>query len=764
MTAGRSPQKAGPSTGKGNFSFMPRAFRDHGWMIAALIAAVLARVAGWLLLRGSFFTALPGFEDEVHAARIMGLLSGGFPEAALPAGSPIYPYVGALLGLLTRGSIPGILLLQALAGIGVVVLVAWSCAPLLPARLRWIAALLYAIHPVAVFLELRLQPVVFAFLLMLPALRLLFFTRNGALSRYAFGSLLLGAGFLLRPLIFAVLFAAAVIDTLRRLRLRPADPARTAAVLRVLPLMFAGFLLLPVLLSAYHATLPGGGPSWNWTDAYCFHRSLQPDTWSTARSSEIPVWEGYASARSQANEALGRETAEWEALTFYRGRGLQVLIERPIRWVGLVLLRGLLLLSRPELPDPVSARFVMQQSAGVLAWGLYLFPLYLGLAAVALFRSWRTTAIQRLAPALIALAAANVLGTYSLSSRFFFLVGLLPAAALTIGSLAEIARELGRRGPTRIAVAAAGVLLVFSALDPSGAQRRFEQPAEDLREAARLLRQNRDPRGATSLLRQALQVDPSNPAVHADLGELRAAEALLDAAREEFRAALDIHPDHVKALYGLAEIERSEGNYAEAESLMTRLVAGHPRHPLYLNQLASVQLLRGNLASAHDLLTRALTIAPNYQVAQANLRTVEEAQRRTSGMVLPEELSSKTDPLLIQLGVQAAQAMASGQLAAADTLTAAVMSKFPEDPMAWYMRGAFLLRAGRPAEALGPLQRLNLAAPGRAVTITMAAEALIALGRRGEAIALVRENIAHAPDVTNQGRLERLLAELQARP
>jgi len=730
------------------------------WMIAAIAAGVILRATAWIMLRGALFTGVPGFEDEVHLGRIIRLMHDGFPESVLPAGSPFYPYLAALLGSVSGGGAAGILFLQSLAGLGVVLLIAWACAPLLSPRARWIAALLYAAHPLAVFLELRLQPTVFALLLMLPALRLLFFDARPSLRRFAAGALVLGVGFLFRPLLFFALFAAALVIAIRRFT----GPSAAVALprTRLAPVMLAAFLLLPVLFSAYHATLPGGAAAWNWTDAYLLHRDLRPDTWGTARAVRAPVWEGYSTARMQANETLGRELDEGDALAFYRGRGLQQLVERPLQWLGLVLVRGALLVSRPEVPDPTSAAFVLGRSARALVWGLHLFPLLLALGALG-FWSWRGRREAGLvAPVLIAVAAVNLVGTYSLSSRIFLVVALLPLAAEALTRLSHLVSEARSSGAVRLAGAGAGALLVLSALDLPRAA-RFENPSEDLREASRILRQASDPRAATTLLQQAKHLDPGNAAVRAALGEMLVSENLPAAAREEFRAALASDPDYVNALFGWAEIERGTGSYERADSLMSHLLELHPRNPLYLNQLGTIKLMRGDFAASRRLLAEALRISPGYEVARSNLRAVDDAQKRQSALVLPEEVSQAVDPRLVQLGALAIEAMNTQRMDRADSLTAAGMRDFPDDPLAWYMRGALLLRMGRAAEAVEPLLRLSRAVPGRGMTTTLAAEALLAVGRRQDAIALARENLARAADEINRERIASLLQGLEGR-
>ena len=738
------------------------------WMIVALAAGLLVRVIGWLALRRAFFCGIPGFEDAVHEARAIALLQGRFPESVLPAGSPIYPYFAALIMRLT-GGIQGLLLVQALLGVAVVALIAWAFAPILSPRARWIVALIYALHPVGLALEMRLQPTVFALLLALPALRILFLQPQRNASSAALGGLLLGLGFLLKPWLFFGLAAGAVFTHVR------ARLARTASgKLRYGPLtaLLIAFLLPPILFAAHNATLPGGGFVWNWTDAQSLYRTQVPATWGTPRAQTAPVWTDPAYARTFANEETGRGNTEIRLFGFYAGRAAQLLAENPLRLIGQVLRRVLLLLNGREVPDPVSLRYVLASHAPYLAWGLYLFPLFLAAVAIGLWSlrprpaadpaldARPANGIALLFPALVALVGVNLLGTHSAASRWFLLVAALPLVWTGIERLPRLIALRTQRS-AQLVLGIAGALLVLSALDLPRVGARFENRSEDLRYAAALVA-GEDRNRATALLRRALREDPANPAVHKDLGDALLQEDLADAARAEYTAALAIDPAYDPALLGLGEIFRVQADYAQADSIMTRLIARHPQHPLYLNQLAAVKMLRGQYPEAEVLLNRALEIEPTYETALVNLRALDEAKRRSNALAFPEAVTREPSPELVNLGAQAIQALQQQNAAAADSLTPLAMQRFPDDPLALFFRGAFFLRTNRIPEAVELLVRVVKAAPGRAMTTAAAAEALVKAGRSREALELARESLAKAPDDANRTRIEQVIAFVQS--
>ena len=740
------------------------------WILCAFVAALATRLYGWFALKGALFAGLPAFEDAVHFSRIR-LLLAQFPETALPAGSPGYPYPAALTVQLGGGTAAGAFAVQALLAVAGVWLVAWSLAPLLAPRARWIAALIYALHPVGLVLGLRFQPMIYALWLLLPAVRLLFLQRELRLGDATLGGLLLGIGFLFEPLLFAALAIAAIWSRFRAPR--TAVPARRPLGAG---LVLIGFLLVPALLAGYHASLPGGAPVWNWSGAHAFHRSLSPDTWGTARALTPPVWESPQEAATFANEQTGRDLTPGELFHFYAARGLQRLVEHPVAFVGQTLRRLALLFSAPEIPDPVSLRHLLRAELPALQWGLYLYPLLLALAMVGLAvwrgdeRAARGTGdpprdgrCARLLAPLIAVVAVNVIGTYSAASRWYLVLLLLaPAAAVLARPRAVIAR-IRQQAPLRRVVLAALALLLLSALDPLRAK-RFENRSEDLRVGAQVvLSATGSHQEATRLVRQAVRADDGNPVAHKDHGDLLLAEELTDAARQAYERALELDPGYAAARYGLAEVHRKLGDYPRADSLLTALVNEHPQHPLYLNQLAAVKMLAGDPEVARVLLRRALEIKPDYETAQINLQALEETERRVRSLTLPDELAGSDADVMLAVN-RAAGALRSGRLELADSLSREALARYPDAPIAQLMRGMILLRSDRSAEATDLLTHVVRQAPGRAMSTGLAVEALMRDGRAQEAHALARESLAAAQDERNRGALENLVERLERSP
>jgi tetratricopeptide (TPR) repeat protein len=731
------------------------------WMPAALLGALAVRVVGWLTLRSATFTAVPTYNDGIHQARALAILHGGFPESTLPWGSPLYPYVAAFIWSILGESAAALFSVQLLLGLATTALVAWALAPLLSPRARWIAAFLYGIQPLGVFFEMRLQPVVWGIALALPVIRLLFWGRTSWWSVLV-GGALAGIGFLLQPLPFFALLVAAVWAQCRRESAGAGPSARRASWPSAV-LIAAAFLVPVGVQCAHHAGVRGGGPVWNWSGAVDFERTQVPETCGTARSTRAPAWFTPGMAQAEANEVAARTLDEWGYAKHFTAQGVRLLAERPLEFIRSLLCRAVYLVNGREVPDPVSPRWVLGRASGALAWGTFVFPVFLLLVMAGLWRLRTDRALAAMLPPILGLVGANLLGLQSCAVRWYLVLAALPAAAVAVEGFRSIVADArtDRRG--RILVPAMAVLAVLSALDLPGVTRRHDNPGEDLRAEAGLLVKKQDRRGATGLLQLATHRDPGNAMAHADLAALLVMEELPRAAADEYHAALRIDPLCPAALYGLAEVQRTQGEYAAAESTSLRLLGAHPNNALYLNQLATISMMRGRYDVAAGALKRALEIYPDYQVAQINQMALERAQRETATLAFPEEMTPPEDSELWRLGFEARVAMNTNNSARADSLTRLAVERNPRQPLALYMRGSWLLQAGRAPEASELLTQVAHMAPGRVLTTQMAAQALMAAGRNQEARELVEWSLGQATDGRNRMGLERMLEQMGTR-
>lgn len=74
--------------------------------------------------------------------------------------------------------------------------------------------------------------------------------------------------------------------------------------------------------------------------------------------------------------------------------------------------------------------------------------------------------------------------------------------------------------------------------------------------------------------------------------------------------------------------DKKDEELRKAEQTFEDVIESEPRDPSALNGLGSVWALRGDLDRAEQYVRKALAIAPNYQAAKHDLRTIEEERLR----------------------------------------------------------------------------------------------------------------------------------------
>lgn len=200
----------------------------------------------------------------------------------------------------------------------------------------------------------------------------------------------------------------------------------------------------------------------------------------------------------------------------------------------------------------------------------------------------------------------------------------------------------------------------------------------------------------------------------------RAAHLLLAAgaardAEATFRRAIDLRPQAADLHLGLSLSLAAQGRAAEA---LAAAATGHAAAP----EDAPLAAHYGHLLNAQGADRRA--------EAEAVFRGVLARDPR-DGQAL-HGLSS----------IEAAR----GRMKEALALAQRAAARLPGQPDVAEWRALLLLRVGEPGRADAMFRRLLVAEPGRAGALLGRAEALVALGRREEAIAVLQAGLAKRPD------------------
>ncbi|MGH0030731.1 MAG: tetratricopeptide repeat protein [Myxococcota bacterium] len=623
------------------------------WLrLLLLFAFALALRAVYLLeLSGSvLLDVLIGDGAEYDRwARALLADDGSAPEVFYQA--PLYPYALAAVYRLAPSHV-AVMWGQALFGAGACVLLALAGRRWFDARTGWIAGVLLALYPFALFYTSLLQKTTLALFFLCAVLLLLAHARAGRGLAFPFAAgAALGALCLLRENALALVPVVPLC-----VAVGPAEPGHGSArrALRAAAVV-AGVLLLLAPVAWRNAERGGGGllPT-----TFQLGTNLHAGNFRGSAGRYVPPREGAGfpgreqdDAWQLAEAAAGRPLTPAEVSSHWTREALAEVRADPVAWLRLMAFKTLLLVNAEEVLDIEAHQVFADESrllrglAAVLHFGV-LFPLAVW-GVVATAGRWRR--LWPLYAVFLTLAGSVVV---------FFVLGrlrlpLVPIAALFaaagVAALPAL-REASAR--TRLACAAClaiGALACNWPLPggvPSPRAATWNDLGVALRQQGRddealawfersllrdpdyyrahlnrgeLLRARGEPAAGLASIRQAVALRPDSA-----VARLYLARALMDAGRTAdalaaARRALALDPGHVGAesLVGLLLLR--EGRADEALPHLRRYVARRPDDPRGHNNLGAALLSSGREDEARAAFQAALRADPGHAGARANL-------------------------------------------------------------------------------------------------------------------------------------------------
>jgi tetratricopeptide (TPR) repeat protein len=141
-----------------------------------------------------------------------------------------------------------------------------------------------------------------------------------------------------------------------------------------------------------------------------------------------------------------------------------------------------------------------------------------------------------------------------------------------------------------------------------------------------VLRQKGQLDEAMAHFRKAVEIQPEYSMAHYNLGEILRQKGQVDEAIAHFQRAVDIRPDYAEAHNGLGVALLRKGRVDDALVHLRKALEIQPDHAEGHNNLANVLWQKGQVQEAITHYRKALEIRPDYALAQHNLGQILQEQ------------------------------------------------------------------------------------------------------------------------------------------
>lgn len=212
---------------------------------------------------------------------------------------------------------------------------------------------------------------------------------------------------------------------------------------------------------------------------------------------------------------------------------------------------------------------------------------------------------------------------------------------------------------------------------------------------------------AFAVLQRALELDPENPRVYAELGFTHGERKDLAHARQAYRHALDLEPDNPDYLRALAHIALIDDDYDAARACAERALTIDAGFVPCLQQIGYIEYRQGNANEALRVLRHAVSLAPDDREVLLPLASILREQDEVRGALLllaPYVDAHPDDPDAMELLLEVLQQDEFGGEAIA--LIQHLLTVHPDHLPALDLLGWGYYRMGQLPEALAVVNRL----------------------------------------------------------
>lgn len=642
--------------------------------------------------------------------------------------TPLYPYLLGTLYSVVGQDVWWARVAQALAGSLACVMLASTGSRVFDPRVGWVAGLLLAFYPPAIFFDGIVQKASLDSLLVCVLLwtiavcqskpRLVGFLGVGG----ALGAFILNrenaAG------LVPIMFLWIVFESWRRFSL---TCSRVGYFL-----LGMGLFLIPVGLRNLHVggaflvTTSQMGPNFyigNHRGASGAYESLRPLRGDPRFESE--------DARILAEEDLGRELSPSEISNYWMRRAWRDIRDQPLAWLNLLGRKTLLTVHSWELADSESLRVYLRESS-VLRFPNYVwnFGVLVPLATLGLWltrRDWRRLWVFH---AMLAAFAFAVILFYVFSRYRYPLVPLLVlfAAGGLVRALDCIrySRPDARR---ELLLGALGVVLAGVVCHWPIAKVEDDEVTY-INVGTALLDEGR-PQEAVEALSLAAEMKPDFAGTYVNLGLAYFALGDLPAAEAEFHKSLELDPGLAAAYYCIGRVHAKREEYDAAIASLRQAIEKDPLLPEPHHLLGQIRIRRADWSSGVASLRRAAELDPRAAAIHHDLATA-----------------------LLQSGDAAQAVVVLRAFVRRDASATGIVNN-----LAWILATYPKESVRNPREALRLAEQVNASVPGQANFLDTLAAAQAAVGD----FASADETVARALEVAEKAGHQEVVAILESR-
>jgi tetratricopeptide (TPR) repeat protein len=579
---------------------------------AALLAVGLlgfaVRLVSLLGLRASDVGGLLLGDASTYDPWARAIAAGDWVGRGVFYQAPLYPYFLGLIYALAGPSLLAARLAQAVMGGAACVALALAGRAFFDRRTGYLAGVLLALYPPAIFYDGQIDKTNLTGLLLAILLALLgrLITRptrtTAALAGVTLGLLALARenALILAPVL--------VLWALWFFRGRAARSLALAILLGTAAALAPVAIRNAIVGGELQLTTAQAGPN--------FYMGNNPQ----ADGTTAPLVPGHADpayeradATHLAEQALGRPLTPGQVSTYWMRRGLDFIRTQPGRWAALLVRKTALMMNAIEVMD-TEDMYTYRKWSPPLRWlsPLFGFGIVLPLAAAGVALS---AARRRRLAVLYAIAVAYALGllAFFVLGRYRYplaLLALLFASAALTG-----ARTAGRR---RLAIAGSALAVVAVASNWPLMRAAAFTPVTESNIAYALVSQGDHREAALRHLDAALATNPLYPTAHQLEGVLLLDMGRVPEAEAQLRRAIELEPDRALTYSHLASLLASQERLPEAIAVYQKSVALDPFDAEAQGNLAGLLGTAGRCDEAIEHITRALALKPDIPQLRFN--------------------------------------------------------------------------------------------------------------------------------------------------